>query len=178
MADAKAGLQQGFTIMELVIVLLVTGIILAAVAPVFNTQIRAYLQVRDGKDLLQSSRITLSLLANELAGIQDSAHLTDGRSNRITFHTTVNGVNLNNVRYRVSGDMIFRQATGVAEQPSLYGVRQLNFLYFNDAGVQIPPNVNSFSNVYRIRITLTTGDDDHQLTLTRDVVPRNFFSMQ
>lgn len=81
--------QIGFSLIELIVVIVLVGIIAGLLAPVISTNIGAYISAQERSDLLDKIRISLGRLSRELH--QASAPLTTASGSSLQFVTTTVG---------------------------------------------------------------------------------------
>ncbi|MCK5145888.1 type II secretion system protein [bacterium] len=157
--------EHGFTLMELIIVLLCTSIIMAATIPLFKVQTESYVDAREGKKLMQEARIGFNRLISEMRQITESTEIDWGRSNSIQFDLPYQ----DNIEYEVDSGSLERINTRLVD-----GVRSFNLTYYREDGSQISTPFFFSTDVWRIKILLEVGDDDNQVRLESQITPRNF----
>jgi len=157
--------NSGFTLMELVVVMVVVGVLSVTIAPFIKVNIDSYIQVRDGKYALQAARIGLNRMIEEMKRLQTSSDISWGFSNSIQFW--IPGVG--SVNYRLHNGNLERNNRKLLE-----GVRAFNLTYFKSDGSQKSPPFWWPSDVWRIKIQIEVGTDEQHFTLSKQVTPRNF----
>jgi len=84
--------QRGFTLVELVMVIVLLGIISAVLAPVITSNITAYRDTRSRNELIARGRLALERLSREIhQAVPNSLRLVTGTTNTIEFVTASNG---------------------------------------------------------------------------------------
>jgi len=159
--------ERGFTLMELVIVLLTSSIILAATLPLFKVQTQSYVDTREGKKLLQEARIGFNRLVAELQQIPASTEIDWATSSGIQFDLPDQG--LWNIDYQVDQGSLERVNTRLVD-----GVKSFGLRYYRADGSELNPPFSFSDEVWRIQIELKAGNDEHQVVLRSQVSPRNF----
>jgi len=158
----KLNLENGFTIIELVIVSIVVLLLTASFLPFFKTNVQAYLKVRGGKSLVQKTRVCLTKMSAQISRIQDSGDIIYATGSRFYFYDPTG----NDVRYRLSGDELQDDGDQILDK-----VNGVSFIYYDNAG-----NVTTTKNrIYRIRISITVDAGEvGSMTFHTQVFPRNF----
>ncbi len=160
--------NEGFTLMELVVVMVVVGILSVTITPFIKVNIKSYIEVRDGKNTLQAARIALNRMVEEIKRIPSPNSLIWGYSSSIRF-TLPDGTR---VTYRFEDNTITRERGFFSSHVVLIkGVRAFNLTYFMDDGSS---SSTASSNIRRIKIEMNVGTDQQNFTLSKEVTPRNF----
>jgi prepilin-type N-terminal cleavage/methylation domain-containing protein len=168
--SAKSGgglLVQGFTMIELVIVLVITGILVMTVNPFFKINIKAYLSARSGKEMLQSSRIGLNRMASELRKMQ-LFDLWDIKSQRIEI------VNRKSDGTAAGGTTVFTydQNSGQVRRNNvrlMEGVSAFQVVGYQRDGVT---TTTDETQVWKIKISLTVGQGTDKCDMYEEIVPK------
>lgn len=162
------GSERGFTLMELVVVMVVVGVLSVTIVPFIKVNIDSYIRVRNGKDAIQSTRIALNRMVEEIKRIPSPGDLIWGYSSSIRFRMP-DGTR---VAYRFEDATITRQVGLFSNHIILLrGVRAFNLTYFDDDGSS---SSWASSSVRRIKIEINVGTDQQNFTLSKQVTPRNF----
>ena len=156
--------RAGFTLVEFVVVAVVTGIIVVSVLPFFRVNIDSYINVRKGKDLHQMARIGFNRLIAEMKLIENSLDIDYGNSDEIQFDIP----NQNDINYKFDSYVLEREGEKLVE-----GVQSLQFQYFRENGTQKSAGFWWDSDVWRIHVTMVVGDGSNNITLQGQVSPRN-----
>jgi Tfp pilus assembly protein PilW len=160
--------SRGFTVMELVIVLIVSSVVVISVGPFFTTNINAYMTARAGKDMLQQSRIGFNRMVAEIRRMTQFG-LLNLSSQRLEFwYRRADGVvPLTSIEYSYSSSkgQILRNDVRLME-----GVSAFTITGFTRTGA----TTTNETQVWRIRISITLGLDDPTCTMVEEVVPLGF----
>ena len=166
--------QTGFTLIELVVVILLTGILVAAVTPFVQTNVEAFIRIQQGKNVAQGARVGLLRLTEEL---KRASNIDSGDSNDIQFDfVDVDGNTHSNINYEYrSGDQsLFRERSLLWGKEVIIGavVQDFNLTYFNASG-----GSSSAANARLIQIEIEIGPTSSQTTTIRtQVALRNIFT--
>jgi len=155
--------EKGFTLVEMAIVLVVTGILISASAPFFRMNVDSYIQVRNGKDVLQSARIAFNRMMAEMHRIENSLNITRGSSSSIRFW-----LGLQYVKYELDDNYLLRDGERFIDQ-----VQGFTISYYRDDGTLKNTPFWWDSDVWRIQIELIVGDESNNYLLRGQVSPRN-----
>ncbi|HHS12547.1 MAG TPA: prepilin-type N-terminal cleavage/methylation domain-containing protein [bacterium] len=158
--------EKGFTLMELVIVMVIVGIITVTTMPFIRTNVDSYISVRGGKDLLQSTRIGFNRMLAEMRRIESPSDIDYGYNNEFQFDIP----GTNNITYKYSGGQLLRE-----NRVLIHGVQSMTFRYFRQDGSQMgTPIWSSTSQIWRIQLDIEVGDGTQNIRLRAQVSPRNF----
>ena len=155
--------EEGFTLTEMAIVLVVTGILITASAPFFRLNVDSYIQVRNGKDIMQSGRIGFNRMIAELHRIEDPLDIVYASSSSVQF---IVGPDL--IVYELYNNYLLRNDERFIDQ-----VQGFAIYYYRDDGTLKSTPFSYDSNVWRIRIELVVGDENNNFLLRGQVSPRN-----
>jgi len=165
--------SKGFTLMELVVVMVVVGVLSVTIVPFIKVNIKSYIQVRDGKNALQAARIALNRMVEEMKRLQRSSDISWGFSHSIQF-TMQDGTTIAYRTASVDHIPVIRRTENSSSSTLLEGVRAFNLTYFLSDGSQKSPPFWWPSDVWRIKIQIEVGTDEQHFTLSKQVTPRNF----
>ena len=163
--------KKGFTLMELVVVMVVVGVLSVTIAPFIKVNIDSYIQVRNGKDAMQAARIALNRMIEEIKRIPSPNNFIGGYSTSISFRMS-DGVRIT-YKFNSSYGTITRRRGGFFSDyiVLLKGVRAFNLTYFGDDG---RASSSAPSDIRRIKIEINLGTDQQNFTLSKEVTPRSF----
>jgi prepilin-type N-terminal cleavage/methylation domain-containing protein len=162
---------RGFTLAELLVVMAVTGLVMAGAFALQHQGTQSYLTGAARVEVQQNARTVLERMVSELRSAQSVTTL--GGPADVTF-VDENG---NTVRYQLSGNMLNRTEGG-APAPLAGGVQALTLTYYSAPGtVTAAPG-----SVRMIRIQIITGTErpasagspgDQRATVESTVTLRN-----
>jgi len=162
--------SRGFTLIELIVVMIAMGVLTVSVTPFIRTQIKAYINARNGKDFLQAARIGMSRMMAEMRLIQSPGDIDYGYSDEIQFDISYG----NNITYSYSSNA---QQLSRENEKLVIGVKSFLIEYFDEHGNKLstPIIFSSVNNIRRIRVTMVVGNDNHEFVLREQVAPRSFY---
>jgi prepilin-type N-terminal cleavage/methylation domain-containing protein len=159
--------ESGMTMIELVIAMVIIGLISVTLIPFFKVSLDSYLKTRLGKNTLQSSRIAFNRMVSELKQIPDPLNVWYGSSTQIQFYIPSNG--LLSTTYQLDGGNLERENVKLAES-----VKSFTLRYYRSNGTQMSVPFAFSSDVWRIEVDMSVGDNSYQLNLKEQISPRNF----
>jgi Tfp pilus assembly protein FimT len=169
---ALKNLTRGFTVMELVIVLIVSSVLVISVTPFFRTNIQAYMTARTGKEMLEQSRIGFNRMMSEIRRIPKNC-LLELSSHVLRFWVQDQNGNIPALdvkySYNSSYGQILRNDIRLVE-----GVSDFTVTGYTKTGA----TTTDETQVWRIRISMTLGLDDQACTVVEEVVPLGFIISQ
>lgn len=172
--------EDGFTLLELVVVLIVIGVITSSILPFIRVNLNSYLRVRQGKIAIQQSRIGFNRMINEIKLIDDPSQIDEWDSDHIRFDILVDGVPVTNINYRYSSNYggLVDRGIGVGwwifeppYDPMIVGVKSFNFSYLKADGTSAANKID----IWRIEVEMVLGEEDTpEIVFKTQVHPRNF----
>ncbi len=166
---ASAAREGGFTLMELIAVLIVFGIVAAVAAPFLVSNVRSYFTGKDISETDWQARVAVERMTRELRAIRAPADLTITSGSDITF-VDLDG---NSIRYcagavggcpGVAGDLM-RNA-----QPLASGIGALAFSFLTRTGTA----TGSAASTYYVNASFTASQNAVTKSYLLTVSPRNF----
>ncbi|MDP8229668.1 MAG: prepilin-type N-terminal cleavage/methylation domain-containing protein [Candidatus Gorgyraea atricola] len=158
--------KKGFTLIELVIVIVILGIIASTATPLLLaiSDSVTFLISRAGMD--QAADIALSRMAREMRRLKDDSSVNTAASSQFSF----DDVNSNTISYSLSSMNLMRNSDILASD-----VQSLSFTYYGDSGSTISTPVVSpnETDIRRIDISLEFQSGDQTLYYESQVRPRN-----
>jgi len=158
------GRDSGYSLMELVIVLVVTGFLVVSITPFFRISIRSYMGTRLGKETLEASRIAFNRMISELKRIQTLNEIYYGSSTRIEFqYPDENGDEQYTIYDYSSGNRWI-----------IEGVTSFRITYYKSDGNSFTPYYNT-ENIWRIKVEMTVGSKDYvgaEYKLVQEIHPK------
>jgi len=184
--------QEGFSLVELIVSLVVTSIMMAAVVGAFMSAMKTRTYETDKTDALTSSQAALNVMSREIGnagfglkrGIYASNGLVQGDCNATRLHFRTNMNNLNNTAddigenvtfyYDTSTSSILRHDQNAVPTTSaiINQVSNVQFSYFdydaNGVATQVSVPTDDTSRV-RIKLTVLLVADPNDVTNKRNV---------
>ena len=160
----------GFTIMEMVVVLVVTAIIMVAILPFFKINVDSFTNARMGKDILQSTRIGWNRMMEELKGLEASFRIDQAYNSRIRFDLPGSS----NIDYEYDSAYKELRREGVK---LIWGVQSFSIKYYDKENNQISTPFFNRTDVWRLKIEMEVGYGTQVMVFTEgQISPRNFYN--
>jgi prepilin-type N-terminal cleavage/methylation domain-containing protein len=160
--------SRGFSIMELVMVIVIFGIVSAVAAPIAASGFRAYFTGRDISETDSQARVALERMTRELRGIRAPADLTAASASDISF---VDGSG-NAIRYcqgavggcpGTAGDLMRNS------QPLAAGISALTFSFLSRGAA-----ATGAGTAFYVTVGFTATQNAVAKSYQATVSPRNF----
>ncbi len=163
--------NRGFTLIEMIVSMVIAGIAMAAITPIFMGNTKSFNTVTLINESAQAARIGFNRLMADLREINRSTSISNGTANSITF-IDVSG---NVISYSQSGYDINRAKGVVASAKMIPNVSGFSIQYYdrNDALIALP--ISAPTNVWRICVTLNVTISGQTATFESSVNPRMMF---
>jgi prepilin-type N-terminal cleavage/methylation domain-containing protein len=162
---------QGFTLIELVIVLVVSGILIITVTPFFKVNIDSYMRARGGKEMLQSTRIGFNRMISELRRMQYT-NLQSISSSQIKFQgRSADGFQFAQpviYKYSSSDGQVQRTDVSGNNVRLIEGVSVFSVTGYKSDG----STTTSTGSVWRIKIKITLGMDENTSDFYMEIFPK------
>jgi prepilin-type N-terminal cleavage/methylation domain-containing protein len=161
--------SQGFTLIEVVIVVVIVGILAAVIAPPLMEGTKSWIFVSISKDLGQQSRIAMERVVREIRGTGRKADNTPCISSATASTFTFSGangdlVNCNSVSFTLSGTQLLRGSAILAENVSSFQIT-----YYTNANVV----TSTGSAIRRVSIAMTLSTGGQSVVSDSEVNLRN-----
>jgi len=159
---------RGFSILELVMVLVVFGIVSAVAAPIAANGFRAYFTGRDISETDSQARAAIERMTRELRAIRAPADLTAASASDISFVDTTGA----SIRYCLgavggcpgtAGDLMRNS------QPLAGGISGLTFSFLSRGGA-----ASGAGAAFYVTVAFTASQNAVSKTYQATVSPRNF----
>ncbi|MDO9464609.1 MAG: prepilin-type N-terminal cleavage/methylation domain-containing protein [bacterium] len=161
--------KKGFTIIELIMVIVITGIIAGITAMLLLQVMNVYSFVTVREVILSDGELAMGRMSREIRQIEDVYSIYKADSEEIEFEDAY----YNLINFRRSGGSLLRNSDELATD-----LTSLTFQYTTSDGN--PPVVNDpatpeeeETNIKRIQINLTIKKGDEEIALQSQVYPRN-----
>ena len=171
-----AGNGSGFTLVEMVIVIVLVGIVFAIGGTLLRQMFNSYFSTTDISEADWQGKIAIERMTRELRAIRSytASDLDTTSGSQIRF-MDFDG---NGVCFYLSGTMLMRSSDGPSTtcgatnpQPLADNVGSLAFTYWDDTGTAQTATVTS---VYYITAAITIAKGDYSGSFRANVWPRNF----
>jgi prepilin-type N-terminal cleavage/methylation domain-containing protein len=160
-------LVRGYTLIEVVIVLIITGILVMTVNPFFKINLKSYLAVRSGKEMLQASRIGLNRMANEMRRMQqfDLWYISSDEIQFVTRNPDGSAPGgTTKYDYNSSKGWLEREDIRLVE-----GVSAFNITGYKRDNVT---TTTDETQVWKIQISITVGMDPNKCIFRENIFPK------
>lgn len=158
--------KKGFTIIEYIMVIALTGLIFLALSQVVLITMRSWDISLSGAELIGNTEVAFARLTREIRQIRNATSLTTANSSSITF-THASGTD---ITYQLVGNQLRRNLYTAMEN-----VDSLLFEYLDENGsvIAIPITSPAETNVRMIRVTMTASPSSQSVTVRSTVKLRN-----
>jgi prepilin-type N-terminal cleavage/methylation domain-containing protein len=157
--------KNGFTLIELVVVISVVGIISTIIGSMLLGAIDAWAFKFNRNDILWDSRLAMDRMTREIRTIRNAASITTASSSQFRFIDAGN----KDITYGMSSTNLNRTENG-ATNLLAENVSSLAFTYYDASGAVTGVLVN----IRRVRISLTLTKNGENVYLRSDASTRNF----
>lgn len=163
--------EEGMSLIEVVIVMVVAGLILASSSTFMRTNVESYVTIQNIKESTQTGRIGFNRLMAELNRVMASNQIDFGYNNMIQFDILTPTINMTNILYDYSSSERVLKRQNVV---FVSNVNSFNIEYFDNVENPIYSFSTRRTDIWSIRVTMEVGDGDQQLAFSGYVHPRNF----
>ena len=165
----------GFTLVEIVIVLVVMGIIILAITPFLRVNLNSYVAVKKGKHNIEEARIGFNRMISEMRRIQGPLSIRFENSTTMQFDAMFsrNGViSTKTITYNYDPDA---QVVTRAEDPQgastlVDNVSFFQLEYLDKAGNPIMTE----ADIWRLRVSMTIGTGTEAAQFVQEIHPKIF----
>ena len=162
--------NEGFTLMEIILVLVLIGIMAAVLVPTLQEGVQSYTATETRGDLTSQARQAASRITRELRNIQKEADNTPNISSANATTVTFVDVLDNTISFTLSGGTVQRNSNALVEQ-----VSNLSFRYFDATNAELtslPLDAANRNNVRRILVVLTLAEGSLTVSVTEQAFLR------
>jgi len=163
--------EKGFTLIEVIIVIIVVGIISVIIGSMLLGVVKAWTFKFNRNDILWDGRLAINRITREIREVRNTTSVITASSSQFRFINTGNV----NITYSLSSTNLNRTENGTTNLLAS-NVSALTFTYYNASGTSIPaPTVSpSATNIRRVRISLTLTKNGQNVYLRSDSSTKNF----
>jgi len=158
--------NEGFTLMEIILVLVLIGIMATVLIPTLQEGMQSYTATETRGDLTSQARQAASRITRELRNIQKEADNTPNISSANVSTVTFVDVLDNTISFTLSGGTVQRNSNALVEQ-----VSNLSFRYFDVNNLELTGAFTP-NNVRRIMVTLTLAEAGQTVLVTEQAFLR------
>jgi prepilin-type N-terminal cleavage/methylation domain-containing protein len=161
--------ERGFTLIELILVMVIIGVLSAVIAPPLMEGTKGWTWTTQRKDLSQQARIAMDRIVREIRNTgrkaDDTPCISSAAAASFSF-SDVNGdlINCNSITFSLSGSQVLRGAAVLADNVSAF---QMTY-YDNNNGT-----TSTASAVRRLSIALTLSSGSQSVSLDNEVYLKN-----
>ncbi|MFQ5847805.1 MAG: type II secretion system protein [Candidatus Methylomirabilales bacterium] len=161
---------EGFSLIEVILVILLVGILAAVLIPPFRQSVQSYSAVETRGDLNSQAREAVTRMIRELRNIQKEAdntpNITAADAASITFVDVLD----NTITFSLAGSAVQRGSDSLVDN-----VSSLQFRYFDGSNAELttlPLSAADRDNVRRIMLVLTLAEGDQTILMTEQAFLR------
>lgn len=163
--------KNGFTLIELVIVIATVGIISTIIGSMLLGVVDAWTFKFDRNDLLSDGRIAINRMTREIRTVKTSTSVTTASTTQFRFTDTGN----KDITYSLSSTNLNRTEDGTANLIA-ENISSAAFTYYDTNGntIAAPLVSPSSTDIRRVRINLTLTKNGQNVYLQSDASTKNF----
>ncbi len=164
MGKRKQG-QAGFTLVELVAVIVVSGIISVVFAKLLSSSVQMFEFITERKDAVHDCRLAMQRISRELRQIASADSIKYAAEDSLEF-------------FKENGEALTiawgASAVRLNGQPLVAGIASFQFKYFDDKGQELQVPVANMSNIFNIYFEMLVKPGNRPFKISNEVQPRNF----
>ncbi len=167
----QARRQYGFTLAEMIVVIIIVGIIFAVGAMLVGRSFENFTLSRDATDIEGQARVALERIGRELREVRGKSSSTDldiGTANEITFRD-VSGTQIRFYRDGATNRLMRQENAGTA-QPLADSITAMSISYFDRNAA----STGTLTEVYYIKAGITVNKGSLNDNFSTTVKVRNF----
>ena len=155
--------KRAFTLIELVIVIVIVGITAGMAVPTVLHSVDSWLLVKEERDLLANSRVSLNRMVREIRQIKDTDSITTFTSGQFAFVD----IDDNAIDFSQSGNQLLRNSDVLTRRLKTSG--GLTFTYLDSDDIVTADK----NDVYIVRINLVLESNNVEVDVRSAVNLRN-----
>jgi len=163
--------KNGFTLIELVVVISVAGIVSIIIGSMLLGTIKAWTFKFNRNDILWDSRLAIDRMTREIRAIRDDTSVTTASSSQFRFIDAAG----NDITYSMSSTNLNRTENGTANLLA-ENVSSMALTYYDTNGntIAVPAVSPAATNIRRVRINFTLTKNGENVYLQSEASARNF----
>ena len=161
----KAGSQEGWTLLELVVVIVLIGVVAGMVSNFIVYGLEMYSRLSDRTEKIQNSRTTLQVISRDIRQIIAPDSIFQASEDSIRF----DDINHLMISYQFFDNQIIRNGDLLQNSVDDFQVE-----YYDDSGNLLASPVTDPSVIRTVTITFSTSIKGQPLTLNATIRPRIF----
>jgi len=142
--------NKGFTLTELVMVIVIVGVIAGLFAPLISAALDSWFFTKTERDVLFSTRLAMNRMVREIRQIKDTSSINTFTSAEFEFVD----IDDNTINFQQSGTSLNRNSNELTDK--LQNPGGLTFTYLDSDGAVTA--VSTSVRMVRIKLILTSGD--------------------
>lgn len=165
-------MRNGFTLIELIIVITIIGIVAGVIGFVLLGAVDAWTFKFNRTDLLADGRLAMNRMVREIREIKDDDSVTTASSSEFRF---TNAGNVD-ITYNLSSTDLNRTANSVTNILA-ENLSNLTFTYYDSyasGATSITPTVGTDTNIRMVQIDMSLTKNGENVYVRSQSVPRNF----
>ncbi len=167
MKPLKNDNSRGFTLIELIMVIVLVALLGVTLSGIFNKGADSYSFIIGRKEALQDARQALFQIARDIRQIKDINNILSASESSLQFKIPVYQGADQTITYSYASNALTRNDNLLAD-----GVSSLQFGYYDLHGNQLS-GLFSPLNIWRIQVTLSVQKGKENVTLVTQAFPRN-----
>ena len=143
--------RKGFTLIELILVIVTVGIIAAALTPFISSAVDSWFFTSTEREIVFSARLAMNRMVREIRQIKNTASITTFTSTAFSFQD----INDTNINFQQTGSSLERNSYELTDK--LQDPGGLEFTYLDSDGAD--PDTQDDIRMVRIKLILLLGDN-------------------
>jgi len=162
-------MRKGFTLIEMIMVIVIMGIFTASAIPVFVQVAHAWQYQSLRNEIAESGRIAIDRMIREMRQINSSTSVVTATGSAFKFTDTSS----QSVYFYLSGSDLRMQINGT-DYELASGVSSLAFTYYDSTGavIAVPAVSPAVTNIKRVRVDFTITAGNQPVEINSEVYPR------
>jgi prepilin-type N-terminal cleavage/methylation domain-containing protein len=165
MRDNHLGKTHGFTLLELIIVIMLIGIIAGISSKMLSQGFSGYFNTRNVLDADWQARLATERMQRDIRDVRSPVDIATAAASQLVFTNTEG----NQITYSLSGTTLMRQTNTNTTQVLADGVQSLTFTYFDRTGAV----TTTLANIRYIEFSLNIVLNNTNFTVSSAAYTRN-----